>query len=599
MKDLGIRSLSVDMSNEGHVVAIGTKAPGSSMSTVIVYELEKHFDTRITNRNKRWRRRGDAIFPVFDSVYAVSLSGSGNAVAVGYEASNLNGNGFSDITRTYIWDQSSTSYIAFGNPIVYNSTGAANRHSQSLALSESGNVLAVTKSASYGLRNEPGVEVFVARRRRSANGGLWVKRGSTIRNGVSFGGWPTALNGDGSILAIGNGREGGSERSVRVYEWQENGDWNQLGSSEVDGGPESALSLSFEGYSLAVGLPYGMTQGSGRSTVYEYPDGVCGYNDTSLFHISVTAGDTPNGIAWDLIDTKTSNVMLEGGPYDDKYYNSTFATKKCFDTNQGCRTFMIYTPASSDIAPDEMSSPRLEGGIATEAPMAVGTPFVPITSTYSANYTVFINGDEISSGSLQKNSVALANIGSDCPAPPLCPSGTRTFRMVLRTCVPVSWIFGDNESGRAPISNNNFDSFYGVRDEDIEGFKRDCIDGDDFDQVTSTYYEEACLPVNDCGTFVLRPRPRLVVQNFMATDSFTSENKKESAKLFATNVPDPRNTTAHNFRYHLFLDNEVIAHSDYGSAFGTTFRNTEIGEYATKIHDDQAFLMTTINVGNC
>lgn len=110
--------------------------------------------------------------------------------------------------------------------------------------------------------------------------------------------WSVDLSGDGSILALGPSvsRETAGD-SIRVHKW--NGTHYSAFFNGLPAGETSAVSLSRDGKSLAVGLPYRGKQG-GVTNVYKFrPLSKCG-EKFQLLRLSLTTDGNPGETRWDL-----------------------------------------------------------------------------------------------------------------------------------------------------------------------------------------------------------------------------------------------------------------------------------------------------------
>ena len=188
---------------------------------------------------------------------SLSLSRDGKTVAIGQFDIAGNLQGQVGIQR---YDESTGSWSLLGPSIL--SDTQVGMFGYSVALNGDGTVLAIGDGHDYGNTTNGRVLVY-----EFAND-AWVQRGQTIetQDNNHFFGRSVVLSGDGLVLAIGV--QLGSRNVARVYEYNGN-TWEPLGQ-DVFGGvfdeeTEFAIALSEDGYTFAMSAA---TPGVGYTRVY-------------------------------------------------------------------------------------------------------------------------------------------------------------------------------------------------------------------------------------------------------------------------------------------------------------------------------------------
>jgi hypothetical protein len=135
----------VSINNNGNTIAVGIKGWDDNPNNT-TYEIGQ---TAIYDWDgSQWVQRGTAIegINLFDQCgYAVSLSGDGNRIAVGYRASNI---AFSGGGQVRVFDWNGTAWAQNGDPILGDDTNANCGHS--VGLSDDGVVLGIGSSRGSG-----------------------------------------------------------------------------------------------------------------------------------------------------------------------------------------------------------------------------------------------------------------------------------------------------------------------------------------------------------------------------------------------------------------------------------------------------------------
>ncbi len=135
----------VSINNDGNTIAVGIKGWDSNPNNT-TYEIGQ---TAIYDWvGSQWVQRGTAIegSNIFDQCgYAVSLSGDGNRIAVGYRASNI---AFSGGGQVRVFDWSGSAWVQNGDPILGDGVNVFCGHS--VGLSDDGVVLGIGSSRGNG-----------------------------------------------------------------------------------------------------------------------------------------------------------------------------------------------------------------------------------------------------------------------------------------------------------------------------------------------------------------------------------------------------------------------------------------------------------------
>ena len=257
---------SVSLSSDGSVVAIGAHlndGTGSIAGHVRVYSWD----------GLVWTQRGadlDGEAALDRSGVSVSLSSDGSIVAIGAYTNN-GGGGQTGHVRIYSWDGLNWTQrgIDLDGEAAFDQSGLA------ISLSSDGIVLAIGANFNSGSGIQAGhVRVY------NWDGLNWTQRGIDL-DGEAAGdqsGGSVSLSSDGSILAIGAGRNDGTGMEaghVRVYNW-DGLNWTQRGTDidgeaagDISGG---SVSLSSDGSILAIGalLNDGTGLNAGHVRVYNW-----------------------------------------------------------------------------------------------------------------------------------------------------------------------------------------------------------------------------------------------------------------------------------------------------------------------------------------
>jgi len=267
---------STALSADGNVVAVGTRAYGYNdyEGRVQVFDYS----------GGSWVQRGSDLSGGQGRAYAgwsTALSEDGNVVAVGSSAYNYGND--SNVGRVQVFDYTGGSWVQRGSDLSGGQASAYAGWSNSTALSEDGNVVAV---GAYGYNNYVGrVQVF------DYTGGSWVQRGLDLSGGQAGAqaGSSTALSADGNVVAVGaSGYNYGIDNNagrVQVFDYSGNS-WVQRGL-DLSGGVAVAQAgystgLSADGNVVAVGSSSYGNGNEGRVQVFDYSGNAWVQRDSGL-----------------------------------------------------------------------------------------------------------------------------------------------------------------------------------------------------------------------------------------------------------------------------------------------------------------------------
>ena len=264
-----LSGFSVSISSNGDRFVTG--APGNDNSGISAGNARIYEWDGSSNNQLGGDINGETDFD--NSGISVSLSSSGNRVAIGANLNDGNGSNAGHV-RVYEWDGAIWNQL--GSDI--DGENAGDESGRAVSLSSSGDRVAIGANLNDGNGADAGhVRVY------EWNGTIWNQLGSDIdgENAGDESGRAVSLSSSGDRVAIGanmNDGNGADAGHVRVYEW--NGTiWNQLGS-DIDGenaGDESgrAVSLSSSGDRIVIGAPLndGIGSDAGHARIYDW-DGV-------------------------------------------------------------------------------------------------------------------------------------------------------------------------------------------------------------------------------------------------------------------------------------------------------------------------------------
>jgi len=284
--------LLVSLASDGATIVIGAfsdhNGPASGQAQVYQYDtIEGNWSQLGQTLN------GDTSGDVFGS--SVALSGEGSTLAVG--ASDA---GVADVGLVHIFhfDDLTSSWKILND--IYGQTDE-DFLGRDVALSRDGSTIVAGVNADAGTvsgysncGNWPG-SVFVFNVPSCLLEQCLSQVGSILSGqqiGSEFGAWVSTSQ-NGAVVAVGAGGAGEGRGFVQVFQYENNTQWNQLGSNiegESIGDYLFSNALSDDGSILAVGAPFNEDNGfeSGHIQVYRYDD-----NE----HDWIQMGDTLVGLA--------------------------------------------------------------------------------------------------------------------------------------------------------------------------------------------------------------------------------------------------------------------------------------------------------------
>ena len=263
-----LSGISVSLSCDGSIVAIGASNNNNNLGHVRVYENHGGFWTQVGQDI-------DGIPSQFFFGRSVSLSCDGRIVAIGANHINTNSpvSGQVDvyINQGGTWDR-------IGNTI--NNAVGVNVLGTTVSLSDNGNVIAVGTSFDLGNGILSGhVRIY------KNQGGFWVQTGQDISSQIDGDqyGREISLSGDGKILAVSSMMMNSEQEDiglVSIYKEEEEENWVQIGdtiSGEMPGDQFGrGLSLSSDGTIIAIGARFNNDNGlaAGNARIFQNEDNV-------------------------------------------------------------------------------------------------------------------------------------------------------------------------------------------------------------------------------------------------------------------------------------------------------------------------------------
>ena len=247
-----VSGYSVSLSGDGSRIAIGAPANGGAGA------YAGH--VRLYDRSGiAWTQVGadiDGDAAGDESGSSVSLSGDGSRVAIGAPYNDDGGLNAGQV-KLYDWNQANSTWIQVGSDI--NGEAAEEKSGYSVSLSRDGSTVAI--SAPYndgagGIKADVGlVRVY------QLIGATWTKLGADIQgeSAYDYSGKSVSLSSDGSTVAIGSQDNNYDAGHVRVYQLIDGTNWTQVGL-DIDGGAAGdqsghSVSLSGNGSRVVIGSP--------------------------------------------------------------------------------------------------------------------------------------------------------------------------------------------------------------------------------------------------------------------------------------------------------------------------------------------------------
>ena len=280
--------ISVSLSNDGLILAVGAFGTNVNKGSVYIYEFV----------SGNWSQKGSTLNGISNGDlfgWSVSLSGNGLFLDVGaIGANNYNGS-------VYRYEFVSGGWSQRGGFIGGQATSEFGR---SLSLSSDGLILAIGAPAG---NSDTG---YVQLAEYSTINQNWSSKGSTIHgtSGSLFG-KNVSLSDNGLIVAVGAPAANSRTGYVNIYEFV-NGNWSQKGSTlngtAIDNEFGKGVSLSSNGLILAVGVPGGDLY-FGYVNIYEFVSGNWSQKGSKL------NGTDGGGQFGDRVSLSSNGLTLAGG----------------------------------------------------------------------------------------------------------------------------------------------------------------------------------------------------------------------------------------------------------------------------------------------
>lgn len=244
---------TASFSYDGSVIAIGSHYYNSGVGRVDIYQWDSVSGTWVPRGSPL--SSGTATHPQPQSGWAVDLSHDGTTVVYTSPYETVSGSStYQGTARVLRWD--GLAWVAKGLPI--ETQLSTYKFGTAVSINTDGTVVAVTNFVDQFAGESSGhVAVYEWVEVASA----WVQRGSDIActtGSVAEDRMGLALNGDGSLLSIGEPTSASNDGRVRVFHWDGSA-WTQRGATITPSSGEKALgrsvALSSSGNVMAVGAP--------------------------------------------------------------------------------------------------------------------------------------------------------------------------------------------------------------------------------------------------------------------------------------------------------------------------------------------------------
>ena len=263
--------ISVDINSDGSIVVIGASGNAETETDAGQVRIYK-------NNSGTWTQIGDDIngkFGFENSGSSVSISSDGTIVAIGAPFNDGTAYDFNvdaDYGAVRIYKNNSGTWTQIGDDI--NGNVEIGFFGISVSLNTDGSMIAIGASGAGVNDTFPGM-VYVFKN----TSGTWTQIGDAIEGeSRDYAGYSVSLSSDGTIVAIGAPHANlNSNGQARVYK-NDSGTWTRMGTyTDIDGEAAgdlsgSSVSLSSDGYTVAIGAPYndGNGSNSGQVRVFKY-----------------------------------------------------------------------------------------------------------------------------------------------------------------------------------------------------------------------------------------------------------------------------------------------------------------------------------------
>ncbi len=517
--------VSIGLSSDGSILAIGSKRTGSS-GFVQIYE----------RMGGDWTQIGaniDAEALRDESGGSISLSADGTIVAIG--AQKNSGGGLSR-GHVRVYQRLGDSWMQLGQDIDGEADG--DESSRNVSLSADGHTVAISASNNDGNGDNAGhVRIF-----RLDNTNNWVQLGQDLEgeNPRDYLG-TVSINANGSIVAIGsqnNSNNGLLSGQVRIYQWNGSNRWIQLGQ-EITGKSEREnfgvkLTMTPDGTRIVVGSEFA-NDFRGNVRVYQWDNNdswvqlgsdIIGRRMYSNFGHSISISDTGSVLA---IGIPSKNTINGDGSGQARIYKLDESTEEWIQTGNtingdGQLDGMgesISLSANGDIVSIAMRDTSSdEGG-------SVRTYALDIVSP--SGYTALLDQDYIDASNETEVSFTLANaeVGAsytftisssgDGDMQKITGRGTVTSVNQTVTGIDVSSL----SDGTIKISLKLRDQVGNVGEEVIDfAEKRDVLSVQDFDKESVKIFPN---PIKNT-VFITKPMKEIVIYNAVGKKVFQSIN---------------------------------------------------------------------------
>jgi len=262
----------VNLNFDGSVLAVsapGVSGPGGEDSGLVrIFEFRDASDEWVQMGQDI---DGDGRSANFAS--SVRLSADGRVAAMGASGFDCVNGINCGLAKVYRYDSETNEWNIMGQIIEGERSEDESGHSVALS-ADDGSILAVSAIKNDGVNGEDSGHVRVFKYNETLS--LWVQVGSDIDGESAHDGfgWSVSLSSDGSVMAVGaflnDGQTGEDSGHTRVYQFQSNIGWVQLGD-DIDGeaagdSSGSGVHLSADGTIVGIKAEFNQADGLGDSS---------------------------------------------------------------------------------------------------------------------------------------------------------------------------------------------------------------------------------------------------------------------------------------------------------------------------------------------